>query len=189
MKHTIRHSCHIAALMTAITLNMQGANPPPGYIDFGKFPQTSGEFVEVDLKNSLLSMVARLTQKEEPEVAELLRGVHSIRVNVIGLTDENREDMETRIKSIRTELDTKGWEKIVTAQNPKEDVGIYLKTRAEEAIEGLVLTVLEGKREAVLINIVGDIKLDKLGALGDRLNIAPLKKVAQALEQKPAPPK
>jgi hypothetical protein len=188
MKHTIRHFFPIAALMTAITLNAQGANPPAGYIDFGKFPQSSGEFVEIDLKNNLLAMVARLTQKEEPEVAELLRGVHSIRVNVIGLNDENREDMETRIKSIRTELDTKGWERIVTAQNPKEDVGIYLKTRAEEAVEGLVLTVLQDKREAVLINIVGDIKLEKIGALGDRLNLAPLKKVARALDQKPASP-
>jgi hypothetical protein len=60
-----------------------------------------------------------------------------------------------------------------------------IKTRGEEAVEGLVITVLEGKGEAVLINIVGDIKPEKLGAIGERLNIKPLKKVGRSLEKKP----
>ena len=191
MKHPVRHSLGIAALLAAITLSTStnAANPAPGYIDFGKFPASSGEFVEIDLKSNLLSMVTRLTQKEDPEVADLLRGLHSIRVNVIGLNEDNRDEMEKRIKAIRSELDTKGWERIVTAQKQKEDVGIYLKTRGEEAVEGLVITVLQGKREAVLINIVGDIKPEKLGAIGERLNIEPLKKAGRSLEKQPTPEK
>jgi hypothetical protein len=186
MKQALHSSLVIAALITSIPLSTRAANTPPGYIDFGKFPASSGEFVEIDLKSNLLSMVTRLTQKEDAGVAELLRGLHSIRVNVIGLNDDNRDDMEKRIKAIRAELDTKGWERIVTAQNQKEDVGIYLKTRGEEAVEGLVITVLQGKGEAVLINIVGDIKPEKLGALGERLNIEPLKKLGRSLEKEAA---
>lgn len=189
MKHRIPPSLGIAALMAALTLNAYAANPAPGYIDFGKFPKSSGEFVEIDLKSNLLSMVARLTRKEDSDVAELLRGLHSIRVNVIGLNDDNRDEMEKRITAIRSQLDTKGWERIVTAQKQKEDVGIFLKTRGEEAVEGLVIVVLQGDREAVLINIVGDIKPDKLGALGERLNIDPLKKLGRALEKQPVPEK
>ncbi len=183
MKNPICYTLEIAVLTASLAYTAYAANPAPGYIDFGRFPQSGGEFVEIDLKSNLISMVTRLTAKDQPEVAELLRDLHSIRVNVIGLNDENRDDVEKRIKTIRTELDAKGWERIVSAQSQKEDVGIYLKTRGEEAVEGLVITVLEGTREAVLINIVGNIKPEKLGAIGERLNIEPLKKVGRSLEK------
>jgi hypothetical protein len=60
-------------------------------------------------------------------------------------------------------------------------VGIFLKSRGQEAIEGVVITVLDGRKEAVFINIVGDIKMDKLGALADKMNLGVLKKAAAEL--------
>ena len=89
-----------------------------------------------------------------------------------------------RVKTIRTELDGQGWERIVTAQQRDEDVGVYVKTRGEKAVRGIVITVIAAKGEAVLVNIVGDIKPEQLAVLGERFNIEPLKKVGQALEQK-----
>jgi riboflavin synthase alpha subunit len=92
--------------------------------------------------------------------------------------------MEKRVKTIRSELDGQGWERIVTAQQKDEDVGVYVKTRGQEAVEGIVITVLEAKGEAVLVNIVGDIKPEKLAMLGERFNIEPLKKIGPTLEKK-----
>jgi len=184
MKYLTRHTPGIAVLFAVI--NLHAAEPAPGYIDFGKFtPSASGgEFVEVHIKSNLIAMVARLAEKSEPEAAELLRGLQLVRVNVIGLTDENRDEMEKRIKAIRSKLDAQGWERIVTAQQKDEDVGVYLKTRGTEAVEGLVITVLDGKREAVLVNIVGDIKPEKIAVVGERLNIEPLKKIGEKIEKK-----
>src|SRR5205814_5022823 len=113
---------------------------------------------------------------------ELLRGRHLIRVNVIGLDNDNRADMQKRVKTIREELNAKGWERVVVAQQRDEDVGVYLKTRGAEAVEGLVVTVLDGKREVVLINIVGDIRPEKIALIGERFNIEPLKKVGRSVE-------
>jgi len=183
MKRLLSRTLTIIPLTAVMALSAYAADPAPGYIDFGKFSSSGGEFVEINLKNNLISMVTRLTAKEEPEVTDLLRGLQSIRVNVIGINKDNREEVEKRIKEIRTELDTKGWERIVTVQEKKEDVGIYLKTRGEEAVEGLVVTVLQGNREAVLINIVGEIKPEKLAAVGEHLNIEPLKKLRRSLEK------
>src|SRR5439155_533363 len=78
-------------------------NPSAGYVDFGKFspPASGGEFVEVHIKSNVISMVARLVEKSEPDVAELIRGLQLIRVNVIGLDEENRAEMEKRVKKIR----------------------------------------------------------------------------------------
>jgi hypothetical protein len=186
MKHAIRYALGLAVLSTAISISVHAGNQPPGYVDFGKFspPSSGGEFVEVHIKNNLISMVARLAEKEEPEVAELLRGLQLVRVNVIGLDDENRAEMEQRVKKIRSELDAQGWERIVTAQKKDEDVSVYVKTRGEEAVEGIVVTVLGGKGEAVLVNIVGDIKPEKIAVIGERLNIDPLKKIGQAVGKK-----
>jgi len=185
MKYPARSLLSLAALSVLVSLNTSAQNSPPGYVDFGKFsPPTSGEFVEVHIKNNLISMAARLAEKIEPDVAQLLRGLQLVRVNVIGLNDDNHADVEKRIQTIRGELDAKGWERIVTVQKKGEDVSVYLKTRGEETIEGLVVTVLDGKREAVLVNIVGDIKPEKVAVIGEKLNIDPLKKIGRELGKK-----
>ena len=186
MKHVIRDTLALAVLSAFASVGVCADNPPPGYVDFGKFspPASGGEFVEVHIKSNLISMAARLVEKSEPDVAELIRGLQLIRVNVIGLDDENRAEMEKRVKKIRSELDANGWERVVTAQKKDEDVGVYLKTRGADAVEGVVITVIEGNREAVLINIVGDIKPDKIAVIGERMNIEPLKKAGEVLKKK-----
>lgn len=184
MKDFTKPLC-ITLLAGLSCLTAHAANPPAGFIDFGKLSpgDSGGEFVEVNVNSNLINMVTRLAQKAEPEVAQALQGLQLIRVNVIGLTDDNRSDISDRIKSIRAQLDTQGWERIVTAQQKKQDVGVYLKLRGSEAVEGLVVTVLDGKKQAVFVNIVGDIKPEKLGLIGERFNIEPLKKLGPALEK------
>jgi hypothetical protein len=183
MKRLIRYALGSAAMAALLNLNLQAGPPAAGYVDFGKItpPQAGGEFVEVHIKSNLLSMVARLTQKEEPEVADLLRGLQLVHVNVVGLDDKNRAEVLEQVEKVRAQLEAKGWERIVTAQEKNQDVRIYVKTRGEEAVEGLAITVLDGKHEAVLVNIVGDIKPEKLATLGERLKLEPLKKAGEAL--------
>jgi len=186
MKDLICRALPLSVLIASAGLAVSAENNPPGYVDFGTLPAPSsgGEFVEVNVKNNLISMIARLAEKNEPEVADLLRHLQMVRVNVIGLDDGNRAEIEKRIQKIRADLDTHGWERVVTTQKKDEDVAVYVKTRGQEAVEGLVVTVIQGNREAVLINIVGDIKPEKIAVIGERLNIEPLKKVAQTIEKK-----
>ena len=186
MRKAIRATVALAVLSAFASVGICADSPPAGYVDFGKFspPTSGGEFVEVHIKSNLITMAARLVEKSEPDVAELIRGLQLIRVNVIGLDDGNRAEIEKRIKKIRSELDANGWERIVTAQKKDEDVSVYLKTRGSDAVEGLVITVIEGNREAVLINVVGNIKPDKIAIIGERLDIEPLKKAGEALKKK-----
>lgn len=186
----LRQTCVLAVAGVFLCTSLHAENPPPGLVNFGKFTKaTNGELVEINLSNDMVAMALQLAGNSQPDFAEALGGLHSIRVSVVGLDDQNREAVTTRIKTLRSELNAGGWQQIVSVQEKKEDVGIYLKTRGKEAIEGVVITVLDGRKEAVFVNIVGDIKMDKIGALGDKLNLGALKKAAEALMKQAKGPK
>jgi hypothetical protein len=160
----------------------------PGQVDFGIFspPASGGEFVEVNLSSNIISVAAHFLPKEEAEISKLLSGLHHIRVNVIGLDDQNRADITNRIQKVRTTLAAQGWERIVNVQEKSEDVGIYMKMHDKDTIAGLTVVVLDGKKEAVFVNIVGNIKADQLAVLGERLHIDPLKKIGRGLHKENA---
>ena len=189
MKSIFRPTCAVAVVSLLLGVPLRADDPPPGLVSFGKFTKpTNGELVEINLSNDMLAMALQLVGKGQPDVTEALGGLHSVRVNVVGLDDQNREEVTARIKAVRGELDAKGWQPVVNVQEKKEDVGIYLKTRGKESIEGLVITVLDGRKEAVFINVVGDIKMDKLAALGDKLSLGMLKKAAEELMKQATAP-
>jgi hypothetical protein len=190
MKDILRQTCVIAVASVLINCPLGAADSPPGMVNFGKFTKPiNGELVEVNLSGDTIAMALQVAGKGQPDLAEALSGLHSIRVNVVGLDDQNREEVIARMKSVRSELDAGGWQPIVKVQEKKDDVGIYLKTRGKDVVEGVVVTVLDGRKEAVFINVAGDIKMDKLAALGDKLNIGALKKAADALMKQAAAPK
>ncbi len=157
----------------------------PGQVDFGSFsPPEGGEFVEVNLTSSLIALASKFAEKADADVAQLLRGLHQVRVNVIGLNDENRPDLEKRAQNIRKQLDKKGWERIVTAQKEGQDVSVYLKTQNKDTVQGLVVMVMDGSKQAVFVNVVGDIKPDQIAMLGEKLHIESLKKAGEATTEK-----
>ncbi len=182
MKHPFRPLA--AALIACLCLAARADKLPAGAVEFGTFtPSAGGEFVEVQIRSNLISMVAKLAEKQEPQVAEMLRNLQMVRVNVIGLDDQNRSEVIQRIKEVRAKLDKEGWERIVTAQKKDEDVGVFLKTRGSEAVEGVVVTVLSGTREAVLVNVIGNIKPEQVAELGEHFDIDPLKRVGEAIKK------
>jgi len=173
-----------SALLLALAAGVRAATLLPGQVDFGTFSAASGgEFVEVNVTSSLISLAASFVEKEEPDVAKLLKGLQLVHVNVVGINDENKADLDTRAQKICKDLESKGWEKVVTAQQRDQNVGIYLKTQQNGNVQGLVVVAVDGKKEAVFVNVVGDIKPEQLSTLGDRLHIDPLKKLGRSEEK------
>lgn len=180
MKPSVRSLLAAATLSLAI-LPVRTTAAEPGLVDFGRLAAgPDSKFVEVNLKPGLLKFAAKLAASQEPEAAELLQNIRHVRVNVVGLDESNKVDTVARMQSIRAELEEKGWEKIVTAREPKasgtDDVAIYALSN-EEAIQGIVVTVLEHKGSAVFVNVVGNIRAEDLVKLGEKLDIKPLRKL------------
>ena len=185
MKTMLRSSLAVAALAVGVSCNVL-AGLPAGQVDFGTFtpPADGGQFVEVQINSNLLSLAAQVVEKQQPDAAKLLRSVQLVHVNVVGLTDENRAELTKRVRQIRHDLDARGWDhNVVVQEKGGQDVGIYTKTRGGEALAGLAITVIDAKGQVVLINIVGDIRPEQVAALGEKLDIEPLKDVGAALKK------
>ena len=161
------------------------ADTPSGQIEFGTFEpsKTRGEFVEVNLKGPLLAMAAKFAGKQDAEIAKLVESLKSVRVNVVGLGDDNRADVRKRLAELRVQLDAGGWEKLVNVQDKGDNVTIHVKTRGTESVEGIVILVEDHGKEAVLVNVVGDVKPEQLEKLGARLGIEPLRQAAESISK------
>lgn len=181
MNRFIRTSV-LSLALGAFAITGVSAADPTGMVDFGKLSASAdGEFVEVNISGPLLKFAATCASKQEPLVAEMLRGLKHVRVNVIGLDESNRASTKERVTTIRKELSTQGWSTIVTVRGKgSEDVVVFAKMTADETIDGLVVTVLEGNKQAVLVNIVGQIKADQIAALAEHLDIPGLKLAGKA---------
>lgn len=176
----------VSLLATLLATPLMAGDNTAGLVDFGSLtPSKSGsEFVEVNINDNIISMAARLTEGTEPDVSVLLKGLKRIRVNVIGLAEDNRADVIARMKQIQSELEGKQWERIVSVQQDKEDVKVFIKIQGSEAVEGLAILILSDDKEAVLVNIVGSIRPEQLATIGARFDIEPLKKAGDAAAKK-----
>ena len=189
MNNALRLSLATASLALLLT-GARAAETEAGFIELGAFqPSAKGQFVEVNLSPAMLKFAARLGAHNEPEVAELISNLKHIRVNVVGLDDSNREVTVARIETLRKDLAAQGWSKMVTVREPDggDNVDIQVKQRSDDVIEGLVVTVIDRKGEAVIVNIVGNISADQIGKIANKFDIEPLKKINVKLHgDKPA---
>jgi hypothetical protein len=194
MKNSIRLSLALAgALLGSSAFAATTATAPSGHVDFKNFiPAAVGEVVEVDINPGLLRFASKLAGKQEPEAAELIGKIQHVRVNVVDLDDGNRADAIAKIGAVRAQLEAAGWQRTVSVRNSKkgEDVMVFIQQGSDDAIAGIVVTVIENKKQAVFVNIVGDIRADQLASLGAQFNIKPLRNLikdeqkAEAKEEK-----
>ena len=178
MKSLLRHTLAAATVSLALATASFAAEEDSGFVDIGSLiPSAKGQFVEVNLSPALLKFAARIAKTHEPDAADLVGDIQRIRVNVVGLDEANRAANIEKIEAVRSKLEKAGWHRMVTVRehDKGDDVAIFAKMKGEDAIEGLVVTVIDHKGEAVFVNIVGSIKADKLAALAEKYDIEPMR--------------
>jgi hypothetical protein len=180
MKTVIRCSVVIATLSLAFVARSFAVETEAGFVDLGQLmPSANGQFVEVNLSQGMLKFAAKIASRQEPEAAALINNLKRIRINVIGMDDSNRTETVAKIESIRRKLEFQGWTQIVTvrARDESDNVDVHVKQHGDDMIDGLVVTVLDRKGEAVFVNVVGNISADQLGLIADKFDIGQLKHI------------
>ena len=144
----------------------------PGYADCAAWTglDTAESTVEVYIKDPILSLVARLTSDQDPELSKLLSSLKLIRVQTYSLDVSDTEDIKARVEEIRKKLEEDEWEIVVRAWEPDQQVHVYIKS-SKNRIDGLVIMAVEYGGEISFVNIVGDIDLNSIAKLGDKFDI------------------
>jgi hypothetical protein len=146
----------------------------PGYVDF-KTLGISGDqepTVEVNIKGSLLRLLAGSEVSDDPELGSVLKRLLAIRVETYELDSLSAGGYEKTADRVAKSLEARGWETIVSARDKGERAKVCVRTEGDRIVGLFVISV--ERDEAAFVNIVGDVNPDEIGKLGRDLNISPL---------------
>lgn len=170
--YLIRTFCKPIVAGILVIASMQTFASQAGHVDFEDLSNFYGEpKVEINLSKGLISMVSAFSQKEDPELADLLGKLEFVKVRVYKLLDSNTDKAFQSVDSITALLRKNEWAPIVSVNEENEKVRIFTKL-TDEIVDGLVVMAVDGRGgEAVFINIVGEIDPSQVSAVTESLNM------------------
>ncbi|RBP51262.1 DUF4252 domain-containing protein [Arenicella xantha] len=167
---------HLVLGFIALLLSNPAYAIAQGQIDFADLSSFYGEpKVEINLSASLMKIIGSFADEEEdPEVANILANLESIKVRVYNLNGE-LEKANSTIDRVSGELKTDNWETLVTVNNNEENQKVRIFSKSTlNVIDGVVVMVVSPEKdggEAVFINIVGEIDPDNIAKVTEKLDI------------------
>jgi hypothetical protein len=139
--------------------------------------QRANEMIDVNLDENLLRIIPRKIKTKtddgkEVDIGAIIGGLKGVYVRSYGFSNEG-EYTEANLARVRTQLRTPGWVRLVNIVKRKADenthVEVYMMT-STGSIDGIAILALEPKR-LTLVNIVGNIDLEKLSQLEGQFGI------------------
>ena len=176
----------VALLSINIFSQSTDVTKEPGYVDFGDFTEfeNSTKVTEVTLDEDLLSVLATMSDVDDPNIMEILNGIKLVKANVYEISDENKDLLKKRINEVDSKLSNTKWKRIVKTRSEDEMANVYIKLNNDKKIIGLAVTNFEKGGEAAFVNIVGNIDLSTIGKLGKKFGIPHLEGVNSDNEKK-----
>lgn len=98
---------------------------------------------------------------DEPEVRELLRSLDGVRVRVYEI-DGDAGRVASRISEMSQHLQEKGWEPVLLVRENNEETHMLLRND-DGRISGMTVLVSDGDSEAVIVNLMGEIRPEQFG--------------------------
>lgn len=150
----------------------------PGYVDFGDLWKWSDgdQEMEIHLTQPLLGVVGAFVGSEDPELAELIKGLHLVKVNGFSFAAGDENDVTSFVDATSKKLRGDAWDNIVKVRERGENVSVFVKfegdkrTQAETFLSGLAVLVLEDD-EATFVNVVGRFRLEDIAKVGQHFDI------------------
>jgi len=149
-------------------------NPRLQLNNLDKLNSRAAEVNDVTLDGALLELASKFVDADhDPEAAqvkEVLQGVKGIYIKNFEF-DEPDQYSQADVDAIRAQLAAPGWTRIVESRSrrSREHDEIYVMKQGDN-ITGLVVLVAE-TRELTVVNIVGNIDINKLSLLEGHFGI------------------
>jgi len=155
--------CCLAARAQAQDAKLQLGN-------LDKLSEKAAQVTEVTLDGSMLDFARKIIQSaddgddEVKQLSSIIKNIKGIYIKSFEF-DEASQYSKADVDAIRSQLTSPRWVKIVQSidKRTNEYNEIYLLKNGEQ-VQGVVILVAESK-ELTVVNIVGDVPVDKIAAL------------------------
>jgi hypothetical protein len=141
-------------------------------INLNHLESQASETVEITLEKEVLRLATRFLSgqaAEERQVRDLVQGLTGIYVRSFEFKRDNVYSASD-VERIRTQLG-RPWERIVKVRSATSDnVDIFIYPRTDDIVGGLVIIAAE-PRELTVVQILGDIPLDRISSLDGQFGI------------------
>ena len=108
--------------------------------------------------------------EDDPDLRDMLANLKLVRVRVYELTPEIEKEFLSAGSETTKRLDKAGWERVVRVREDNERVDVYFKPSSKaEWIDGVLIISVDD--EAAFVNIVGTIRPEDVGRLGEHFDI------------------
>ncbi|HYP01431.1 MAG TPA: DUF4252 domain-containing protein [Pyrinomonadaceae bacterium] len=139
--------------------------------------QRANELIDVNLDENLLRIIPKKIivtsdEGEKTDIGQIVGGLKGVYVRSYGFTNEG-EYSEANLSRVRAQLRAPGWARLVNIIKKKADENVHLEVymmTSTGSIDGIAILALEPKR-LTLVNIVGNINLEKLSQLEGQFGI------------------
>jgi hypothetical protein len=151
--------------------------------DFDSLARKAAETVRISLDTTTLGIAASFLDPSDPEDAaarELIKGLKGIYVRNFTF-DEDLDDamLESQINALRMQLKAPGWQQLLSVHSNREQTSSEIYLLVDQGRTTGLAIIDSEPREFTVVNIVGEIDLEKMRRLEGRFGIPKLQ-----LEQK-----
>jgi hypothetical protein len=98
---------------------------------------------------------------DDPETRDLLRRLDGVRIRIYEVDGDPLRVAE-RMTRMSDRLQADGWEPVMLVRQPDQQAHMLLRI-VDGRIHGMTVLVLDDESEAVVINLMGDIRPDQFG--------------------------
>ena len=182
LKHSLKLACLALALCGAQTAAR--AQQPPDVarvrLQMEALDRLAGraeKAIDVTVDESLLGLVTGMFKKstdpDKVKVREALAGLKGVYVRVYEFANDGQWG-EPDIADIRRQVGEPGWSRVVNIASRKDGQKVEVYLRALPGQVGGLLVLATQPRELMVINMVGNVDLEKLASLQGQIGIPEL---------------
>ncbi|HJQ97756.1 MAG TPA: DUF4252 domain-containing protein [Candidatus Polarisedimenticolaceae bacterium] len=179
---TARFVLAAAVVLAALPAAAEGSAPSsPGYVDgsvFRSLIDEDQEVVEVNLEGPMLKAIANSKRNDEGQncAKDLFANLTAVHA-VIGSVKGPAEGALKLVQQTDQKLHASGWQRVTRIKDESSWVSLLTHVTADQ-IDGVVALIFDMEdKELVFANLAGSIDLDKLGDIGDCINVPGLEHV------------
>lgn len=149
----------LGCLAAALLLSACGLTAPrssEGYAELDSLGIADTDRVlTLSVGRTLLRFAANHLE-DDPETEALLRSLDGVRIRIYEI-DGDAERVAARMDRMSHRLQDSGWDPVMLTRSEGEQAHMLVKT-AGDHISGMTVLVCDGESEAVIINLMGDIR-------------------------------